>query len=98
MATLEPLARRIEAELAEKLDGSVKLRFDSCGRDQADRAQAAERLAKIEGVTGERALWSRMIEWLYDALGIGLANTVVRIVAVTAAVNFTLIVAWALWG
>jgi len=61
MATLEPLARLIKAELAEKLDGDVRLRFDSYGRDQVSRDQVSRdqvfaKLAAAEGVSPQLAL------------------------------------------
>ena len=44
IGTVQPLARLLEAELSEKLEGQVKLAFDLYNVDLAGRAQAFQKL------------------------------------------------------
>ena len=55
LGTVVPLARMIEAELSEKLDAPIKLRFDSYPMDLAGRAQAFQKLV-AGGVDPVKAL------------------------------------------
>ena len=44
LGTVLPLARLLEAELSDKLEGEVRLRFDAYPLDLAGRAQAFQKL------------------------------------------------------
>ena len=44
LGTVQPLARLLETELSEKLEASIRLRFDLYNVDLAGRAQAFQKL------------------------------------------------------
>ena len=57
LSTVRPLARMLEAELTEKLETDVRLRFDSYPLDMVSRAQVVDKLVKA-GVAADVALAS----------------------------------------
>ena len=55
--TIQPLARKIEAELSVKLDATVRLRFEAAAfADYLGRANIATKLAAIEGIGPDLAM------------------------------------------
>ena len=56
MGVVRPLARMLSAELTEKFDTAVRLRFDNYPMDMVSRAQVFSKLAGVEGVSPEMAL------------------------------------------
>ena len=55
LGTVRPLARLLETELSEKLDATIRLRFDNYPMDLAGRAQAFQKLV-AGGVAVNEAL------------------------------------------
>ncbi len=55
--TVQPIARKIEAELSAKLDATVRLRFEAAAfADYLGRANIATKLAAIEGIGPDLAM------------------------------------------
>ena len=56
LGVIVPLAKLLEAELSEKFDTPIKLKFDGYARDMVSRAQVFSKLIAAEGMSNEMAL------------------------------------------
>ena len=56
MGVVRPLARMLSAELSEKFNVPIRLRFDNYPLDQVSRATVFSKLAAVQGVSPEMAL------------------------------------------
>ena len=56
MGVVVPLARLLEAELSEKFDVAIRLKFDAYPMDMVSRAQVFSKLAAVEGVSPQMAM------------------------------------------
>ena len=56
LGVVRPLARMLSAELSEKFDVPIRLRFDNYPTDMVSRATVFSKLAAVEGISPEMAL------------------------------------------
>ena len=56
MGVVVPMARLLEAELSEKFNVAIRLKFDSYATDMVARAQVFSKLAGVEGISPEMAM------------------------------------------
>ena len=56
MGVVRPMARLLEAELSEKFDVAIRLKFDRYPMDMVSRAQVFSKLASVAGVSPEMAM------------------------------------------